>query len=68
MHLLRGTRIGDFDVSHTIFQKFTTDTDTKRLLSDCHYETVSRWALDLLLEYKDRQADVIADSTSTFQG
>lgn len=61
MHLLDDTRTGGSDVSHTIFQIFPADTN--RLFSKCRFETVSRWALDLLLDqYKARRADKIADS------
>jgi hypothetical protein len=60
--LLHDTRAGDSDTPHSVFQKFPEETDTNRWLSDCHFEAVSEWALDLLLdEYKHHKADVIAD-------
>jgi hypothetical protein len=60
--LLHDTRAGDSDNPHLIFQKISEETDTNRWLSNCHFEAVSEWAFDLLLdEYKDRKADVIAE-------
>jgi hypothetical protein len=60
MKLVRKTQTGGSDISHRIFQIFPADA--KRSLPECHFESVSRWALDLLLDqYKDRQADLIAD-------
>jgi hypothetical protein len=60
MQLLHKIRTGGSDISHIIFQKIPADTE--RLLSECRFESVSGWALDLLLDqYKDRQADLIAD-------
>ncbi|KAF8498771.1 hypothetical protein F5888DRAFT_205246 [Russula emetica] len=52
MRLLHDTRTGS-NVSHKIFQISPTNTDTSRLLSDCQFEAVPRWALDLLLEQYD---------------
>jgi hypothetical protein len=41
---------------------FREETDTNRWLSNCHFEAVLEWALNLLLDqYKDHKADVIAD-------
>jgi hypothetical protein len=60
--LLRDARAGGSNVSHTIFQKFPTPTDTNRLLSNCQFEAVSRWALDLLLrQHEALKADATAD-------
>jgi hypothetical protein len=60
MKLVRKTQTGGSDISHRIFQNFPADVE--RLLPECHFESVSGWALDLLLDqYKDRQADMIAD-------
>ncbi|KAF8501715.1 hypothetical protein F5888DRAFT_1263481 [Russula emetica] len=62
MQLLRNTQTGSSDLSHTIFQFFPTNTDTNRWLAACQYETVSLWALDLLLkQYETRKANVTAD-------
>jgi hypothetical protein len=62
MQLLNEAQTGGSDVSHTIFQIFPSNTDTNRLLSHCHFETVSRWALDLLLcQYEVEQANAAAD-------
>ena len=47
--LLQMTLMGSSDASHTIFQNFPTDK--KRLLSNCHFGPVSRWALDILLRH-----------------
>jgi hypothetical protein len=45
-----------------IFQILPTDTDAKQLLSNCEFETVSRWALDLLLrQYETHKANVTAN-------
>jgi len=49
IELLLDTQTGGSDVSYMIFQNFPTNTDTNQLLADCRFETVSRWALDLLL-------------------
>jgi hypothetical protein len=60
--LLKKTREGGSNVSYTIFQIFPSETDPKRLLSKSHFETVSRWTLDLLLkQYEVRKADAVAD-------
>jgi hypothetical protein len=61
--LLHGPQRGSkSDVSHTIFQIFPTNTNTDRLLAECHFEPVSRWALDILLsEYEAYKAYEIAD-------
>jgi len=62
MQLLNEAQTGGSDVSHTIFQIFPSNTDTNRLLSHCHFEPVSRWALDLLLcQYEAEQANAAAD-------
>ncbi|KAF8505817.1 hypothetical protein F5888DRAFT_1604032, partial [Russula emetica] len=68
IELLLDTQTGGSDVSYMIFQNFPTNTDTNQLLADCRFETVSRWALDLLLhalaEAKNGQtnkANVTAD-------
>jgi len=60
MQLLRKTRKGGSNISHTIFQNFPADE--RRLFSACQYGTVSQWAFDLVLEqYGARKAEVIAD-------
>jgi hypothetical protein len=62
MQLLQKTREGGSNVSNMIFQNFPSKTDPKRLLSKCHFETVSRWALILLLkQYEVRKDDAVAD-------
>ena len=62
IQLLRNTRGGGSDVSHTIFQISPTPTDTYRLFSNCQFGPVSRWALDLLLrQHETREADATAD-------
>jgi len=58
MKLLLSTRTGDSDVSYTIFQIFPANDNARRLLCECHFEPVSRWALDILLsEYEAHQAN-----------
>jgi hypothetical protein len=60
--LLHDARAGDSVTPHSIFHIFPEETDTNRWLSNCHFEGVSEWAFDLLLEqYKDHKADVTAD-------
>ena len=65
--LLRNTRTGGTrttvsNVSHTVFQIFPPDHDTQRLLSDCHFGTVSDWALRVLLDqYESRESHAAAD-------
>ena len=62
MQLLNNAQMGGSDVPHTIFQIFPSNTDPNRLLSQCHFETVSRWALDLLLsQYELQQANAATD-------
>ena len=57
--LLRSARTGDFDV-HAIFE-ISPKTES-RLLAQCEFGAVSRWALDQLLnEYETRRADAVAD-------
>ena len=58
MKLLHDTHIGNNIISHMICQIFPTNTNTYWLLSECHFEPISRWALDILLsEYEAHQAD-----------
>ena len=67
MQLVYKTRSGGSEVSHRIFQ--ILPANAKRFLSDCRFETVSRWALDLLLDkYKAHRADVIADFYHAISG
>jgi len=62
MKLLHEKTSGNSNVSHMIFQIFPTNFNAKRLLSECHFEPVSRWTLDILLkEYEAHRADEIAD-------
>ena len=49
VRLLLSTQLGNSDISHTIFQI----SPTNRLLSSAQFEAVSRWALDLLLQYHE---------------
>lgn len=54
--LMRASRNGDSDVSHSIFQ--ISPKNELRFLAQCNFGCVSRWALGVLLkEYKDREAD-----------
>ena len=54
--LMRTSRNDDSDVSHSIFQ--ISPEHESRLLAQCNFGGVSRWALGVLLkEYKDREAD-----------
>ncbi len=48
MRMLESSRIGDSSVSHTIFQ--LSPADEFRHLSECHFDAVSPWALDVLLQ------------------
>ena len=60
LQLLRSSRTGDSEVSHSIFQ--ISPKDGSRLLAQCELGAVSRWALDHLLEAcRTQQADVVAD-------
>jgi hypothetical protein len=64
MELLQKTREGGSgsNVSHKIFQIFPSKTGPKRLFSNSHFETVSRWVLNLLLvQYEVNKADAVAD-------
>ncbi len=62
MKLLHEKTSGNSNVSHMIFQIFPTNFNAKRLLSECHFEPVSRWTLDILLkEYEAYRANEIAD-------
>jgi hypothetical protein len=54
--LMRASRKGGSDVSHSIFQ--ISPQNELRFLAQCNFGGVSRWALGVLLEeYKDREAD-----------
>ena len=65
--LLHSYRKGDSDVSHSIFE--ISPTDESRLLSECKFGAVSRWALEVLLNaYEDRQADAAIVFYHTIQG
>jgi hypothetical protein len=65
--LFRGTQLGYNDVSHRIFQ--LSSPDTNRLLLTCHFEPVSRWAFDLLLDkYEEKKSDAAADFYFTLSG
>ena len=58
--LLRSSRTGDSDGSHAVFQ--ISPKSESRLLAQCNYGAVSRWALDHLLKaYETRRADAVAD-------
>jgi hypothetical protein len=60
LQLLRSSRTDDSDVSHSIFE--ISPKNESRLLAQCEFGTVSRWALDHLLKaYETQQADVVAD-------
>jgi hypothetical protein len=62
MQLLRSAQTGDSDVSHVILQIYPSTRNKNRLLLNCQYETVSRWALDLLLsQLEDKKATATAD-------
>ena len=64
--LFRGTRSGIIDVSHEIFQ---ISPNADRLLSNCRFEAVSRWAFDLLLEhYEERKSNAAATFYFTISG
>lgn len=57
-----GLQSGVANVSHTVFQIFPADTDAGRSLSNCHFEAVSRWALDVLLtQYEITKANKAAE-------
>src|SRR5260370_38473774 len=63
--LLHDTHVGDNIISHMIFQIFPTNTNAYRLLSECHFEPISRWALDIFMsEYEAHKADEIAEGFS----
>jgi hypothetical protein len=67
VQLFRGTRSGALEVSHRIFQ--ISPSNEKRLLSGCHFEPVSRWALDLLLRhYEEEKSDAAADFYYSISG
>ena len=60
LRLLRSSRTDDSDVSHSIFK--ISPKNESRLLAQCEFGTVSRWALDHLLKaYETQQVDVVAD-------
>jgi hypothetical protein len=60
MQLVTNSRTGDSTISHWIFQKFPTNEN--RLLVQCGFQTVSRWALNLLLQkYEVYTVNVAAD-------
>ena len=62
IRLLRDTRTGASDISHTVFQVFPSNTDPNRLYSNCQIETVSPWALDRILHYHAaHRADLMAN-------
>jgi hypothetical protein len=62
MQLLLKTGTGGSNVSHAIFQISPTNTNTNQWLSECQFETVSRWALDLVLrQYETHKANVTAN-------
>jgi len=57
--LLNSSRKGDSDVSRSIFG--ISPRNKLRLLAQCNFVPVSRWALDHLLKaYENRQADAVA--------
>jgi hypothetical protein len=62
VELFRSARSGINNVSHRIYQISPIDPDTNRLLSNCKFEPVSRWAFDLLLRcYEDKKANAAAE-------
>ena len=65
--LLNSFRRGDSDVSHSVFAMFPRNEE--RLLTQCKFRDVSRWALDeLLKQYKTRRADAAADFYEQISG
>jgi hypothetical protein len=67
VELFRSTQSGINVFSHRIFQ--ISSPDTNRLLSNCHFEPISRWAFDLLLDkYEEKNSDATADFYFTLSG
>ncbi|KAH9978410.1 hypothetical protein BJV74DRAFT_888255 [Russula compacta] len=49
------------NISHSIFQIFPSDADELPSFDRCKFDTVSRWALDILLgQYDKREAEALA--------
>jgi hypothetical protein len=60
VELFRSARSGINGASHRIYQ--ISPTGKNRLLSNCKFEPVSRWAFELLLRcYEDKKANAAAD-------
>jgi len=60
VQVLYSSRRGDDSVSHSIFE--ISPKDKSRLLAQCKFSYVSKWALDCFLEaYETRQAAAAAD-------
>ena len=56
VQLLKSARTGDSEVSHSIYQISPQD-DENRFLTQCSFDAVSRWALNVSLEeYEKRKA------------
>ena len=67
MRLLRQSRTDGHNVSHKFIQISPSDTD--RLLSNCQFQPVSSWALDLLpRQYGDYPSDVASDIYYNLKG
>jgi hypothetical protein len=60
MQLLIHSRTGGSTISHRIFEIFPTNEN--RLLAQCGFQSVSRWALNLLLQaYEVHTTNAAAD-------
>jgi hypothetical protein len=60
MQLVTSSLSGDIDISHRIFQIYPPDRE--RIFSECRFEPVSSWALDVLLkEFHTYRADALAE-------
>jgi hypothetical protein len=65
--LLRSSRKGKSDVSHSIFAMFPRDKN--RLFTQCQFGRVSPWALDILLDtYETQRANAATDFYEYIQG
>jgi hypothetical protein len=53
MQMMQSTRTGGSDVAYMIFLITPSEDDKKQLLSDCYFDSVSKWSLGIFMDELD---------------
>ena len=56
MQMTQGTQKGVFDSAYLIYGIFPNKVKENQLLSDCHFESVSKWAFNLMMDQVEESA------------